>query len=114
MILKKYLLNKYAADSADGGGIGGNNSVHVDYAKMLEDLTTIKDKIALIEIPEKVDVSGIEVDGVTLQGDVDLILNKLREALESLTKIANDITPIQEEYARRAQTAVSAMGGSKG
>ena len=112
MIMKNNLFIKYAAavDAVDGGG--GVN-VHVDYKAMAEDLATIqKCASAIVEgFPEKVNVSVLEVDGQTMQEEVDGVLNSLKEIKPYLDQLNKDASAVQKEYADRAQKAAGVMGG---
>ena len=94
-------------------GIGGGVNIHVDYKAMEEDLSNIrKSASAIVEgFPEKVNVSVLEVDGQTMQEEVDAVLSNLKQITPYLEKLNKDASEVQKEYAERAVKAAGVMGG---
>ena len=93
-MLNKRNLFKFEESGVSGGEAGG---YAVDYAAMDKDLTTLNNHITAITEALKVkpDVTGISVDGQTLQPQVDKVLGDLNTIVPELATLSKEVTELK-------------------
>lgn len=110
----------YAADSADGGGIGGGVAKDFDYAQVEAALTSIEANIANImeALSKKITVTSYTGDAqAEVTNAVDSIRTYLATMEQPLNEMKEKIVEVKEAYAKSEagiKSALSGIGGNIG
>ena len=107
----------YAADSADGGGIGGGVAKDFDYAQVEAALNSIEANITNImsALSTKISVTSYTGDA---QAEVEKAVDSIRTYLATMEAPLNEmkgkIVEVKEAYAKSEAGIKSALAGISG